>query len=117
MSKRHNYEQLEIYKNGLDIAVTVLGFIDEIRPYRLAEDLMAAAISISSNISEGSERGTNKEFNRFLEFSSGSSSELATQLTVIVSANKYQHLNLNELITKVKNNNNMIRGFMKTLAV
>jgi four helix bundle protein len=117
MSKRHNYEQLEIYKNGLDIAVTVLGFIDEIRPYRLAEDIMAAAISIPSNISEGSERGTNKEFNRFLEFSSGSSSELATQLTVIVSANKYQHLNLNELITKVKNNNNMIRGFMKTLAV
>lgn len=117
MSKRHNYEQLEIYKNGLDIAVTVLGFIDEIRPYRLAEDIMAAAISISSNISEGSERGTNKEFNRFLEFSSGSSSELATQFTVIVSANKYQHLNLNELITKVKNNNNMIRGFMKTLAV
>jgi four helix bundle protein len=117
MSKRHNYEQLEIYKNGLDIAVTVLGFIDEIRPYRLAEDIMAAAISIPSNISEGSERGTNKEFKRFLEFSSGSSSELATQLTVIVSANKYQHLNLNELITKVKNNNNMIRGFMKTLAV
>lgn len=115
VSRRHNYEQLEIYKNGIEISVTVLGFIDEIRPYRLAENIMAAAISIPGNIAEGSERSTDKEFKRFLEFSSGSSSELATQLTVIISANKYEHLNLKELLSKVKNNNNMIRGFMKTL--
>ncbi len=115
MNRRHNYEQLEIYKNGIEIAVIVLGFIDEIRPFRLAENMMAAAISIPGNIAEGSERGTDKEFNRFLEFSSGSSSELAAQLTVIISAQKYEHLNLNELLSKVKNNNKMIRGFMKTL--
>jgi four helix bundle protein len=115
MGRRHNYEQLEIYINGLAIAVTVLGFIDEIRPYRLAEDMMAAAISIPGNIAEGSERGTNKEFKRYLEFSSGSSSELATQLTVIIMAKKYTHLQLEEVLMKVKNNNNMIRGFMNSL--
>lgn len=76
---------------------------------------MAAAISIPSNIVEGSERGTDKEFKRYLEFASGSSSELATQLSVIIIANKYSHLQLEELLTKVKNNNNMIRGFMRSL--
>ena len=38
-----------------------------------------AAVSIPSNIAEGYERGTNKDFIRFLNIAQGSAAELRTQ--------------------------------------
>lgn len=112
---RHNYENLEIYKRSLAIAVDVKSFVDVIRPYRLAEHISGSSVSIPSNISEGSERGTNKEFRRFLEYSSGSCSELTTQLNILKLANKLPEIDLNRLIKETKEINAMIRGFMNRL--
>jgi four helix bundle protein len=41
-----------------------------------------AAVSIPSNIAEGYERGTNKEFIRYLNIAKGSAGELRTQLYI-----------------------------------
>ena len=38
-----------------------------------------SAVSIASNIAEGYERGTNKEFGRFVNIAKGSAAELRTQ--------------------------------------
>ena len=43
---------------------------------------MRAAVSVTSNIAEGYERTTNKEFLHFLDIVSGSLSELRTQLDI-----------------------------------
>ena len=115
MTRRHNYENLEIYKRSLAIAVKVMEFIDLVRPYRIAEQISASSVSVPSNIAEGSERNTDKEFKRFLEFSSGSASELVTQLTVLKLANRLPEINLEEIIVETKEVNVMIRGFMNTL--
>ncbi len=79
---KHNYKKLEIYQRGLYLASQVLELVDTVRPFRLGEQLAASCVSIPSNISEGSERGTDKEFHRFLEYSCGSSAELETQLVI-----------------------------------
>lgn len=71
---RHNYENLNVYKRSVDVAIKIMSVIDDVRPYRLAEQISASAISISSNIAEGCERSSKKEFIRFLEFSCGSTS-------------------------------------------
>lgn len=113
--RRHNYENLEIYKRSLQVSVEVMEFIDTVRPYRIAEQIAASSISVPSNIAEGAERGTNREFKRFLEFSSGSAGELITQLTVLKLANRLPQIDLEKLITETKEINNMIRGFMNTL--
>jgi four helix bundle protein len=112
---RHNYEQLEIYKRSLAVAVQIIENIDLVRPFRLAEQISSSSVSIPSNIAEGSERGTNKEFRRFLEFSSGSASELVTQLTILKLSNRLPSIDPDCLILETKEINSMIRGFMKTL--
>jgi four helix bundle protein len=112
---RHNYENLEIYKRSLGVAVKIMSIIDEVRPFRLAEQISSASISIPSNIAEGSERGSNKEFLRFLQYSSGSASELLTQLTVVDLSGKQIGLDLSTLISEVKEINSMIRGLMNSL--
>jgi four helix bundle protein len=115
--QRHNYEQLEIYKRSLSIAVIVMEFIDLIRPFKLAEQISGSSVSVPSNIAEGSERRTNKEFRRFLEFSSGSASELVTQLTVLKLANRLPTIDLENIFTETKEINSMIRGFMNSLEI
>lgn len=57
--RRHNYENLEIYKRSLQVSVEIMEFIDIVRPYRIAEKIAASSITVPSNIAEVDERGTN----------------------------------------------------------
>jgi len=116
MKRRHDFKQLEIYTRSLKLAENVLTLVDEVKPYRLGEQLAGSSISIPSNIAEGAERGTNKEFHRFLEYSSGSAAELETQLTLVKNTGKYNQFPLDDLIQEAYEVNCMIRSFMKKLS-
>jgi len=105
---------LAVYTRSLEVSVKIMRVIDDIRPYRLAEQMISSSISIPSNIAEGSERGSAKDFIRFLEYASGSASELITQLTIMEQAQKKVDLDLPALINELKEINNMIRGLINT---
>lgn len=50
--------------------------------YGLTSQIRRAAVSIPSNIAEGNERNSHKEFNQFLHIALGSAAELSTQLLI-----------------------------------
>jgi len=86
--------------------------------YVLSDQLRRASISIVSNIAEGYQRQTTKEYIQFLYMSYGSCSELETQLLLCLDLNflKQDELSeafklleeiekmLNAMITKLKQN-------------
>jgi len=45
--------------------------------------MQRAVVSIASNIAEGQERNSTKEFQQFLAIARGSAAELETQLTIV----------------------------------
>lgn len=109
----HNFENLVVYQRSLLVGVKIMEVIDDVRPYRLAEQIVSSSISISSNIAEGAERGSDKDFARFLSYASGSAAELITQLKIIELSNKNIGLDLPELIKELREINSMLRGLIQ----
>ncbi len=78
-----NFRDLEVWKNGVDLIKNiyqVLEIFPNSEKFGLSSQIARCAVSIPSNIAEGSARESQKEFSRFLQISLGSSYELETQL-------------------------------------
>lgn len=78
----HQFEKLKIWQKAIDIAVHVYE-ISSILPndekFNLIYQIKKCAVSIPSNIAEGSGRNSDKEFMHFLGIANGSTFELITQ--------------------------------------
>jgi len=76
------FEDLEVWKRSCQLAVDVCVAVHDSKDYALKDQLQRSAISIPSNIAEGSERDSEGDFVRFLRISKGSCGELRTQLYI-----------------------------------
>ncbi len=88
--KRHNFKKLKIWQLALELSKSTLDLTDTFPTYEkygLKSQMDRCAISIPSNIAEGSSR-TNKSFSHFLDISLGSSFELQTQI-LLANHRKY----------------------------
>ena len=79
------YEDLIVWQKAIDLVVEVYKLVsllpsDEL--YALSNQMKRSAVSIPSNIAEGQERGTAKDFAKFLYIAKGSKAELETQLLI-----------------------------------
>jgi four helix bundle protein len=80
-----SYEKLIVWQKSMD-AVEMIYDITANFPrtemYGLSSKMRRAAVSIPSNIAEGSRRKSQKETQQFLRIAFGSASELETQLKI-----------------------------------
>lgn len=77
-----SFEDLDVWKRGCRLAAEVYRAFRESRDYGLKDQMTRAAVSLPSNIAEGHERASAKEFVRFLNIAKGSLAELRTQLYI-----------------------------------
>ena len=80
-----NFRNYMIYQEAMDIAVLTYRITDSFpknETYALVSQLNRAAVSIASNIAEGSSRNSGKDFSHFLEMALGSAFEVETQLNI-----------------------------------
>jgi four helix bundle protein len=81
----HSFRELKVWKKAVDLALLVYeltaGFPRR-ETYGLSSQMQRAAVSIASNIAEGSARGTRRDFRQFVKLAEGSNCELQTQLLI-----------------------------------
>lgn len=80
-----DYKDLYVWQESIDFVEDVyslLKFFPVEEKFALCDQLRRAVVSIASNIAEGSNRNTNKEFIQFLYIALGSASEVETQLII-----------------------------------
>ena len=90
-------EDLQVRHKAVDLSVAVYNRIGRSphiqKNFWLRDQIQRSAVSIPSNIAEWNDRGTDKEFVRFLYIARGSASELSTQLLI---ASKVWYIGVDE---------------------
>ena len=80
------FEELDIWKEGIKVTKPLLVLANELEDkhlYRFAEQLRAAAMSITNNIAEGSASFSDKEFAQYLNISRRSLFECYNILVIL----------------------------------
>lgn len=80
-----NFKELKIWQKGFEIAISsfeLTGNFPAREKFGLVSQINRCAVSIASNIAEGSSRTSDKEYKRSIEISLGSCFELETQLLI-----------------------------------
>ncbi len=116
--RKHNFRNLEIWKEGIEITDLIYKYTSELpndERFNLISQMTRAAVSIPSNIAEGSGRGTSADFKRFLEYAMTSCYELETQL-IICGRRNYGNLDLkNQIIERLTIEEKRIFKFIQKL--
>ena len=83
-----NYKELRVWQHGLEIVAAVYSLARQLpreEIYGLRSQMTRAAVSIPSNIAEGSSGSSENECRHFLKIALGSCFELDTQLIVAIN--------------------------------
>jgi four helix bundle protein len=80
------FEKLEVWKRSCRLSVEIYKLLAECKDYGFKDQLFRSALSVPSNIAEGYERGSRKEYIRFLNIAKGSCGEMRTQLYIGIEA-------------------------------
>ena len=79
------FEKLDVWKKSIEVADDVYRLTRKFPDYEkfgLANQMRRSAVSISSNIAEGSSRESRKDFARFIEVGYGSAMERVSQIHI-----------------------------------
>ena len=114
-----SYKNLKIWNDAIVLVSEVYALTkkfpkDEI--FGMTSQLRRAVISISSNIAEGSSRTSDKDYNRFVEISLGSSFELETQLLIAKEVNYGNEGLINTTLELLAEEEKMLTAFSNTLS-
>lgn len=113
-----NFKELKIWQKGIDIAVKTYRFAETFPKedkYAIVQQMTKAAVSVASNIAEGSSRKSERDYSRFIEISLGSLFELETQITIAEKLNKGNQQLLQELRLEIREEQKMLTGFQLKL--
>jgi four helix bundle protein len=116
----HNFKELiiwqkarilvkEVYENTISFPAN--------EKYGITSQIQRAAISIPSNIAEGSGRGSNKDFSRFLDMAMSSAFELETEIILSYDLNYMNENNYNLILPKIQEVQKMIFAFKNQLRI
>ncbi|SEG55676.1 four helix bundle protein [Halpernia humi] len=114
----HNFENLQFWKKSILLTKSVYLIclkINKDEKFGLISQMKRSAVSIPSNIAEGSGRNSDKEFNHFLAIALGSSFELQTQLILTKELELLIADDVDNLILELKEIQRMIYAFKNNL--
>ena len=113
-----NYKELVVWQKAI-LLVTDICNLTKTFPkkeiYGLVSQMQRAAISIPSNIAEGHDRNSDKEFSNFLCFARGSLAELETQLIISKKLGYINQEQKTHILNKCYEIGKMINGLLKKL--
>jgi four helix bundle protein len=111
-----DFKKLLIWQLGMEIVdkvYEVASVLPSEEKYGMRSQMTRSAVSIPSNIAEGSAKASQKDYARFLEISLGSVFELETHSLVVQRRQWVEEKQMNELLALIKREQQMLQSFLK----
>jgi len=99
-----NHKKLDVWQKSIRLVTNIYALTEKFpktEVYGITSQMKRAAISVSSNISEGASRFSKKERKRFYEITRSSLVELDTQLEISINLNFLTEDNEEEISKKI----------------
>ena len=113
-----NFEKLEVWQKSIDFADLIYSltrsFPQEER-FGLSNQMRRAAVSVSSNIAEGSARVSHADFARFIEIASGSLFEVVSQSTISLRQGFMNQEQYRQVYEAAEQQGKMLSGLRRSL--
>lgn len=118
MAKIERFEDIEAWKEARKLVDAIYNVSDEgqfSKDFGLKNQIRSACVSIMSNISEGFDRGSDKEFIQFLVVARASASEVKSELYVALDRNYIDQAKFNKIYNQADNVISLIDAFIRYL--
>ncbi len=109
------FERLDVWKRSSRLCVDIYRMLEDTKAYAFKDQLLRSSLSVPSNIAEGYERGTRKEFVRYLHIAKGSCAELRTQLYIGIEAGILEKSSASSLARESGEISRMLQGLIREL--
>jgi four helix bundle protein len=113
-----NFEKLEVWNETIAFADSIYtltkAFPDDER-FGITNQMRRAAVSISSNIAEGSSRSSRPDFARFIEIATGSLFEVVSQATISMRQGFLSEQAYGQVYAAAEKESRMLSGLRRSL--
>ncbi len=113
------FRDLKVWQASRELALTIYrktAQFPDTEKFGLIPQMRRCAISILSNIAEGSGRHSAKEFMHFISIAKGSCKELEAQIIICQDLGYFQE-DSNFTLSKIEEINKMLAGLAKSLKI
>lgn len=109
------FEDIEAWREARELLKMIFSVFKPNRDYDFKGQIQRASISVMSNIAEGFDRGTNKEFIQFLKIARGSLSEIKSLCYSALDLGYIADSDFNRIMDKCNKIACLINGFIRYL--
>jgi len=116
--EKSSYQGLIVWQKAMDLTAIVYNLVKKLPKeelFALGSQMRRAVVSIPSNIAEGQDRNTDKEFTQFMTIARGSKAELETQLLICVKVGYLKETEISEVMNLLSEIGKMLTTFINKL--
>ena len=114
--KIKKFEDLLVWQKAVELTVDLYACLEKVNDFGFKNQIQRASLSISNNLAEGFERGSDRDFKRFLFIAQGSCSEVKSMLYVGVRLKYIRSDSYIELNQRVVEIGKMLFGLSNSLS-
>jgi four helix bundle protein len=109
------FEDVVAWQKGRELYVSLYKEFRGSKDFAYRDQLLRATLSITNNIAEGFDRGTDKELRYFLVIARGSAAEVRSMLWLAQGIGLLGDKELSEYLQDVEDISKLLTGFIKAL--
>jgi four helix bundle protein len=109
------FEDLDVWKRSARLSADIYKNLGKLKDYGFRDQICRSGLSIPSNIAEGMERDSQREFLQFLRYAKGSCGELRTQIYIGMNIGYVPKETGQAWINETRELSSMLVGLMKAI--